>query len=122
MAHFAELNEQGIVQQTIVIDNNDCGGGEYPQSESIGQQYIAGLGLIGDWKQTSYSGSFRKQFAGIGHSYDPDADVFIAPAPYASWVLDINYDWEAPVPYPTDGGFYRWDEASVSWVSASVDA
>lgn len=116
MAHFAELNEHGIVQRTVVIDNNDCGGGEYPQSESIGQQYIAELGLTGDWKQTSYSGSFRKQFAGVGHSYDSNADVFIAPPPYPSWVLDSSYDWQPPVPYPSEGGPWTWDEATLSWV------
>lgn len=116
MAHFAEIDENGIVQRTIVVDNNDCGGGQYPQSESIGQQYIAGLGLTGDWKQTSYSGSFRKQFAGPGHSYDLNADIFISPQPFPSWTLDANHDWQPPTPPPSEGGPWRWDEEALGWV------
>ena len=84
MAHFAELNG-GIVQRVIVISNDDCGGGHFPASEPIGQAFIAGphpdcLALEGEWRQTSYSGSFRGCYAGIGFSYDPVLDVFVQPA------------------------------------------
>jgi hypothetical protein len=75
MAHFA-LVENGTVQQTIVISNNDCGGGNFPESEPIGQAFIASLGLEGEWLQTSYSGSFRGKFAGPGNRYDPVLDEF----------------------------------------------
>lgn len=85
MAHFAQVDEYGIVRDVIVIGNADCGGGTFPDSEQIGQAFINGphpdcLALEGVWKQTSYSGSFRGYFAGLGYSYDAVADVFVPPA------------------------------------------
>ena len=85
MAHFALIDDGGIVREVIVISNADCGGGAFPDSEPIGQAFITGphpycLALEGVWKQTSYSGSFRGCFAGLGFSYDPVADVFVPPA------------------------------------------
>ena len=79
MAHFARINDN-IVQQVIVIANDDCGGGNFPESEPIGQAFIASLGLAGVWKQTSYNGNFRSKYAGIGDTYDAVNDVFVAPA------------------------------------------
>ena len=84
MAHFAEVDDGGIVRQVIVISNADCGGGTFPASEPVGQAFIAGphpdcLALEGNWKQTSYSGSFRGCFAGLGFSYDPTLDIFVPP-------------------------------------------
>jgi hypothetical protein len=67
-------------------------------------------------KRTSYNNNIRKQFAGIGYTYDAVADVFISPSPYPSWVLDENYDWQAPIAYPADGKFYSWDETNQVWV------
>lgn len=78
MAHFAKM-DNGIVRQVIVVSNDDCAGGNYPASEAAGQAFIAGLGLIGEWKQTSYSGSFRQKYAGIGDIYDAVNDVFTTP-------------------------------------------
>lgn len=78
MAHFARIDD-GIVREVIVIDNKDCGGGEYPESNPIGQAFIASIGLAGHWEQTSYSGSFRGQYAGQGHSFDAELDVFVSP-------------------------------------------
>ena len=78
MAHFAKV-ENNIVQQVIVVANSDCGGGEFPESEPIGQAFIASLGLDGEWLQTSYSGSFRGAYAGIGYEYNEDSDTFVAP-------------------------------------------
>jgi hypothetical protein len=78
MAHFAKI-ENGIVREVNVINNADCGGGDFPESEAIGQAFIASLGLAGEWKQTSYSGSFRSKYAGIGDIYDAVNDVFVAP-------------------------------------------
>jgi hypothetical protein len=79
MAHFARVDD-GIVREVIVIDNSDCAGGDFPESEPIGQAFIAGIGLAGEWLQTSYSSSFRSAYAGIGYTYDSDLDEFVAPA------------------------------------------
>ncbi len=78
MAHFA-LVENGIVKEVIVVSNDDCGGGNFPESEPIGQAFLASLGFVGEWKQTSYSGSFRNQFAGKHTVYDAVNDIFTAP-------------------------------------------
>jgi len=78
MAHFAKI-ENGVVREVIVIANSDCGGGDFPDSEPIGQEFIASLGLTGEWLQTSYNSNFRGTYAGIGFTYDPDLDVFVAP-------------------------------------------
>lgn len=85
MATFANIDDAGLVLQVIGVSNDDCGGGDFPTSEPIGQAFIAGshpdcLALEGVWKQTSYSGSFRGRFAGKGYTYDPVADVFVPPA------------------------------------------
>ena len=79
MAHFARV-EDGIVREVIVIGNDDCGGGEFPDSEPIGQAFIASIGLAGEWRQTSYNGNFRGTYAGVGFTYDSENDVFVAPA------------------------------------------
>jgi hypothetical protein len=79
MAHFARIDD-GIVREVIVIDNADCGGGDFPESEPIGQAFIAGIGLSGEWRQTSYNGNFRGTYAGQGFTYDSDLDEFVAPA------------------------------------------
>lgn len=81
MAHFAQLNDQNIVQQVIVISDDDCPD-PAPNNEAEGQAFIADvLGLPGTWLQTSYNGNFRGVYAGIGHTYDPDLDEFVAPPP-----------------------------------------
>ena len=78
MAHFAKV-ENGIVKEVLVVANSDCGGGEFPDSEPIGQAFLASLGLDGEWLQTSYSASFRDVYASIGWTYDSENDVFVAP-------------------------------------------
>jgi hypothetical protein len=78
MAHFAQISGNSVVQ-VIVIGNDDCGGGDFPASEAIGQAFIASIGLSGEWKQTSYSASFRGKYAGIGDTYDADLDEFVTP-------------------------------------------
>ena len=115
MAHFAELDENNKVLRVIVVSNDDCGGGDFPESEPIGQAFIASLGLGGDWKQCSYNGRFRR-FANIGSFYIFDADIFTKPQPYPSWELDSNYDWQPPVPRPQADGFWYWDETTQQWV------
>lgn len=79
MAHFAQINDDNVVQRVIVIANEDCGGGEFPESEPIGQQFIASIGIQGTWLQTSYHGNFRSIYAGIGDIYDPITDTFVTP-------------------------------------------
>jgi hypothetical protein len=78
MAHFAQVSGD-VVTQVIVVSNDDCGGGEFPQSEPVGQEFIASLGLQGLWKQTSYNSNFRGTYAGIGYRYDSELDEFVAP-------------------------------------------
>jgi len=114
MAHFAKI-ENGVVQNVIVVSNDDCGGGNFPESEPVGQAFIASLGIAGEWKQTSYNGNFRKTYAGVGLLYDAEADVFFSPQPYPSWTLDGNHVWQPPTPKPE--GTYRWNEAELEWVA-----
>jgi len=80
MAHFAKI-ENGIVTQVIVVSNDDCGGGEFPESEPIGQAFIASLGITGKWLQTSYHENFRGNYAGIEMLYDANLDEFVPPPP-----------------------------------------
>jgi hypothetical protein len=80
MAHFAKITD-GTVGQVIVVANTDCGGGDFPESEPVGQAFIASLGIDGDWLQTSYHGNFRGRYAGIGYTYDAELDEFLAPTP-----------------------------------------
>jgi hypothetical protein len=117
MAHFAEISN-GIVTQVIVVNNADCGGGEFPESEPVGQAFIDSLGLDGEWLQTSYHSNFRKAYAGIGYTYDAEADVFVSPQPFPSWSLDSNHDWQAPTPKPE--GDWMWDESELAWVEVPV--
>jgi hypothetical protein len=79
MAHFAQVDEYQIVRNVIVINNSDCVGGDFPESEPIGQAFIASIGIEGEWLQTSYSGNFRGQYAGQGMTYDPVSDQFVSP-------------------------------------------
>lgn len=78
MAHFAKI-ENDIVISVIVVSNDDCGGGDFPESEPIGQAFIASIGLTGDWLQTSYHANFRGKYAGINDTYSADLDEFVAP-------------------------------------------
>lgn len=112
MAHFAKL-ENGIVTQVIVVNNNELLV-EGIEQETRGQEFCTSL-FGGTWKQTSYNGNIRKQYAGIGYTYDATADVFITPQPYPSWNLDSNYDWQAPIQRPADGKHYAWNEDAQAW-------
>ena len=118
MAHFAQLDENNIVTQVIVVANAAIDNLPYPDSEPVGVafcQEIFGADTV--WKQTSYNGNFRYFFAGRGFTYDPVRDAFISPSPFPSWILDQQtLKWEPPVPPPNDGKPYTWDEATLSWV------
>lgn len=115
MAHFCELDGNNVVTRVIVVANKDTADANGNEVESIGVAFCQKL-FGGNWKQTSYNGSIRKNYAGIGYSYDAGRDAFISPQPYPSWVLDENADWEAPVPMPNDEKMYSWDESTQSWV------
>jgi hypothetical protein len=116
MAHFAQLDENNVVLQVIVVHNNDCLDVNGNESEAVGVAFCQNL-LGGVWKQTSYNGTMRKNYAGIGYTYDAGRNAFIAPKPFASWVLNEDTcAWNSPVPYPTDSNSYSWDEATTSWI------
>jgi hypothetical protein len=120
MAHFAQLDENNVVTQVIVVHNNELldNGAE---SEAKGIAFCQSLfGADTVWVQTSYNGNKRKNYAGIGFTYDARRDAFIAPQPFPSWALDeATCGWEAPAPYPQDGQRHTWDEATLSWVLAT---
>lgn len=116
MAHFAEIDSNSVVQRVIVVANKDTADANGNEIESIGVAFCQRL-FGGNWKQTSYNANFRKNYAGIGYTYDAVIDAFVPPQPFPSWVLNTNTArWEAPVPYPNDGKIYRWNESTVSWV------
>ena len=122
MAHFAKLDENNnvlavhvVVNDVITIDGNE--------SEQAGIDFLTGLHGHTLWKQTSYNGNIRKNYAGIGYTYDAERDAFIPPKPYASWTLDeITCQWEAPVAYPADGKHYAWDETNQEWIEITGPA
>ena len=110
MAHYAFITD-GIVTEVITgIDETEL-------IEGLDTETWYGNFRGQVCKRTSYNNNMRKQYAGIGFSYNPVADVFIAPQPYPSWSLDENYDWQPPTPRPEEGLWY-WDEATLSWVEA----
>ncbi len=115
MAHFAKLNESNVVVDINVVNNADIGNLEFPDSEAVGIAFLTEWsGGYTNWKQTSYNANFRKNYAYIGGTYDPELDAFVAPKPFDSWVLNANTaQWEAPVPMPD--GVYYWDEETLSW-------
>ena len=114
MSHYAEIDNDGIVQRVLVVEEDFIDSGA--------------MGDPAKWIKTSYnttggihklSGTpLRKNYAGIGHKYDEARDAFIAQQPYPSWTLnETTCYWEAPTPMPTDSPYYSWDEASTSWVT-----
>lgn len=121
MAHFAQLDENNIVLQVIVVHNNELLDENGAESEDKGIAFCQMLFPGTTWKQTSYNATMRKNYAGIGYTFDAGRDAFIPPQPYPSWVLDeATCRWDAPVPYPTDGKQYYWDEATTSWVEVQA--
>ena len=114
MAHFAELDANNVVLRVIVIDNKDTADANGVEKEHIGAAFCERL-FGGNWKQTSYNGSIRKHYAGIGYTYNSVRDAFIPPQPYPSWTLDDDANWQPPVAMPTDGGRYSWNETTQTW-------
>ena len=122
MAHFAQLDDNNVVTQVIVVDNSELLDSNDVEQETIGITFCTNLfGADTRWKQTSYNGNIRKNYAGIGFTYDSTRDAFIAPQPYASWTLnETTCQWEAPVAYPTDGNLYTWNEDNQQWDQVNV--
>ena len=128
MAHFAEVDNNGVVQRVIVVANKDTADANGNEMESIGVAFCQKL-LGGTWLQTSYNGNIRKNYAGIGYTYHADIDAFVPPKPYPSWLLNSDTaQWEAPIPMPADAGtgeppkMYSWDETAGDWVLVEMAA
>jgi hypothetical protein len=102
MSHFAKINNDSIVKQVIVADQ------DFINSGAVGDSFR--------WIQTSYNDNFRKNFAGVGYTYDSTRDAFIPPQPYPSWTLNEDTcQYDSPVPYPTDDKKYEWNEDTTNW-------
>lgn len=119
MANFAQLDQSNTVINVVVLNNSDI---EVDGIEDEAKGIALCQKLFGantQWRQTSYSAKFRKNYAGTGYKYNVDLDAFIAPQPYPSWSLNAaSCQWQAPKPYPSDGKAYSWDESLLRWVAA----
>lgn len=115
MAHFAEIDADGVVLRVLVVGNDQ---------EQRGQAFLAvDLGLGGTWVQCSYNATIRKNYPGIGFTYDESRDAFVPPKPFPSWVIEEETcRWVAPVAVPNDGSRYRWDEGALSWIPWPVQS
>jgi len=121
MAHFAKIDENNIVQEVIVVSNNDCGNLSFPDSEVIGQSFLHSIGLIGNWKQTSYNKSFRKNFASTGYKFDEERNAFVPVKPFDSWILDEEKCvWKSPISIPDDKT-YIWNEEIINWIEVITE-
>lgn len=121
MAHFAKLDDDNTITQVIVVSDADCKDQDGNEVEAIGVAFCNKL-LGGRWVQTSYNGNIRKRYAGIGYSYNEQYNVFIAPKPFDSWILNTTtFDWDPPVPYPAgdsdpeNPSYYIWNETNRTW-------
>jgi len=117
MAHFAKLDENNVVLEVHVVHNNELLDENGVEQEQKGIDFLINWsnGYLA-WKQTSYNGNFRKNYAGIRYTYRADIDAFVPVKPFASWILNNDTaQWEPPTPMPTDGKMYSWDEATTSW-------
>ena len=121
MAHFAQLDDNNVVTQVIVVSNDDITDSTGTEVESIGVAFCQKLlGGSTNWKQTSYNNNMRTRYAGVGYTYDASLDAFISPKPHASWTLDSSTkDWKAPLTEPTlssedaaAGKYYSWNETA----------
>lgn len=117
MAHFSKIGENNIVLDTVVVDNSVITDGDGVEHEQLGINFLTSLFPETVWIQTSYNGTFRKQYAYPGYTYNVEKDIFIAPQPYPSWILDENDDWQPPIPFPENGIGLWWSEEEVNWVA-----
>jgi hypothetical protein len=110
MAHYAFLDTNNRVTEVIVgVDETEL-------IEGLDPEVWYGNFRKQKCVRTSYNNNIRKQYAGVGFTYDADADVFVAPQPFASWTLDENHDWQPPTPMPTDDKRYAWFEPNQQWI------
>ena len=124
MAHFAEIGLDNMVLRVVVVHNNELLDENGVEQEAKGAEFCRNL-FGGTWLQTSYNATIRKNYAGVGFTYDTQRDAFIPPKPFASWVLnEQTCQWGAPVPVPADAGTgeppkrYNWNEATISWIES----
>jgi len=116
MGHFAKINEENIVEEVIVVNNTVLLDEDGLESELKGQEFLNTTFGSANWIQTSYNNIIRKNYAGIGYTYDLTKDAFIAPKPFTSWILDEDTcQWKSPIDYPDDGKIYSWNEDNQSW-------
>jgi hypothetical protein len=116
MAHFAKLDKNNVVVEVNVVNNNELLDENGIESEQKGIDFLTSWsGGYSNWKQTSYNGNIRKNYAGIGYVYHEDIDAFVPPQPYLSWVLNDKAQWEAPVAMPVDDKMYLWNEQNQQW-------
>lgn len=119
MAHFAKIGLNNLVTDVLVVANRETMDSTGVEHESIGVEFLKNLTGHETWVQTSYNGTIRKNYAGIGYTYDSQRDAFIAPKPYPSWTLvEETCRWVSPVAYPTDGKLYNWNEATLTWIES----
>ena len=117
MAHFAEIDQNNVVNRVIVVSDTECLDAQGNFVEALGATFCTNL-LGGTWIQTSYNSSIRKNYAGIGYTYDEIKDAFISPNPYPSWVLnEATCNWEPPVFHPLEG-MHTWNEDTLTWIQA----
>lgn len=114
MAHYAEIDENNIVQQVIVINNNELLDETGQESEEKGAEFCKRI-FGGNWIQTSYNNKIRGKFAGIGDFYDINEDIFIIPKPFDSWIREGSF-WKAPKNMPQGEKKYIWNENIKDWV------
>lgn len=122
MAHFAQLDEQNKVTQVIVVSNETVNNLPFPESEPLGIEFCKALcGQNTIWKQTSYNANFRKNYAGVGYTFDPVLDAFIPHRPFPSWNLNVETGkWDPPIPYPPGGAsVIMWDETNQQWITTN---
>ena len=123
MAHFAQLDENNTVTQVVVVCDVDTCNEEGFEVEEIGQQFLKNMyGQETTWLKTSYNGTIRKNYAGIGYKYEEKLDAFILPKPFESWILDENScQYFAPIPFPEgEQKPYSWDEENKKWKESDL--
>ncbi len=118
MAHFAEIDDNGIVKRVVVVGNDVPANGGILEDNDMhidGEKWCISFFKGNVWKQTSFNYNFRKQYAGVGYSYDPSKNKFIGIKPFPSWGLNSDDEWEAPISHPSDSKSYNWNEATENW-------
>jgi hypothetical protein len=116
MAHFAKIGLNNKVINVVSVHNNELKDANGVEQEVLGVQFLEGTTGWALWKQTSYNATIRKNFAGIGHTYDEGRDAFIPPKPFNSWVLnETTCVYNAPVAKPDDENIYNWNEENQQW-------